>query len=440
MLVRRSFILRPNRVFSRHVSTTYPFQNIRAFPFRVSPEQAITHMAPYASILSMFKHFIGSLGARFLPGFGFEPIRPTRIVPIYFPAWVIDGELQASITYNDAQRTVLTQFINTYLPGNDFKVLSLMSFWYKQLQEYQLVPFTPELETQHGMQVQCLPYTISPFSPLDIAQKWPHGDVKVADDFQFSPTSIKPNLIAAYPVLIPLYLAQYNTDLPGMGMELNYTLFMEGFSNTGRIFAEKYSEQVGERLRELLPNAPSGFMRFTHVLDDITVQPLRGRFSRFTRIGKMGVPQAPNMHSVLRHWLDLKLCTSPTFASLLAEVSKDSPALRGEDERVRDFLNHGDRANTHMWLSLGTRLATTEMVLETMKSATLSRNVHIVGGKKGANPADVMDGTVKALEEVVSDAAQQREETLPTWWKEWKKREDGTTENGSPQITQSTQS
>lgn len=51
----------------------------------------------------MFKQLIGSLAARYLPGLGFEPIRPTRIVPVYFPAWVVDGELQTSITYNDTQ-------------------------------------------------------------------------------------------------------------------------------------------------------------------------------------------------------------------------------------------------------------------------------------------------------------------------------------------------
>lgn len=50
-----------------------------------------------------FSQFLGSIAARLLPGFGFEPIRPAQIVPVYFPAWVFDAELQASITYNDIQ-------------------------------------------------------------------------------------------------------------------------------------------------------------------------------------------------------------------------------------------------------------------------------------------------------------------------------------------------
>jgi hypothetical protein len=45
----------------------------------------------------MFKDILGSLGARlFGLGWGFTPIQPTRIQPVYFPAWIIDTELEAS--------------------------------------------------------------------------------------------------------------------------------------------------------------------------------------------------------------------------------------------------------------------------------------------------------------------------------------------------------
>ncbi len=50
-----------------------------------------------------FRQFLGSFAAQLLPGFGFEPLRPAQIIPVYFPAWVFDAELQASITCNDVQ-------------------------------------------------------------------------------------------------------------------------------------------------------------------------------------------------------------------------------------------------------------------------------------------------------------------------------------------------
>lgn len=60
-------------------------------------------MAPFASFLLLFRQLLGSVGARLLPGFGFEPVRPKWIAPVYFPAWVIDAELETSITHIDVQ-------------------------------------------------------------------------------------------------------------------------------------------------------------------------------------------------------------------------------------------------------------------------------------------------------------------------------------------------
>jgi hypothetical protein len=132
----------------------------------------------------------------------------------------------------------------------------------------------------------------------------------------------------------------------------------------GRIFAEKYSEQFGAQIRELLPNAPSPFVRFTHLLDDMAVQPMRGGLRHFVRISKMSIPQAPNTHLVLRKWLDDRLSAPSSLPSTLADVSRGSTTLSGEDERVRDFMDVADRSTVHIWLSLGSRLAATEMVIE----------------------------------------------------------------------------
>lgn len=74
-----------------------------AYPFQLSPEDAIVQLAPYASLLCLFKDFLGSLGARYLPGFGFEPIRPIRMTPVYFPAWIVDAEVQVDVSYEDVQ-------------------------------------------------------------------------------------------------------------------------------------------------------------------------------------------------------------------------------------------------------------------------------------------------------------------------------------------------
>ena len=38
---------------------------------------------------------LGSLAARYLPGFGFKPFQPQQAKAVYIPAWIIDAEVEA---------------------------------------------------------------------------------------------------------------------------------------------------------------------------------------------------------------------------------------------------------------------------------------------------------------------------------------------------------
>jgi hypothetical protein len=73
-------------------------------------------MGPHASLLTVFKGIFGSLGARFLPGFGFQPLQPTRIQPVYFPAWIIDAELEVEISYGSTQVICLSTIVLLSFP------------------------------------------------------------------------------------------------------------------------------------------------------------------------------------------------------------------------------------------------------------------------------------------------------------------------------------
>lgn len=59
-----------------------------------------------------------------------------------------------------------------------------------------LVPFTKDLEHQYDTEISCLPYTISPFSALDIARSWSYTEVTVDENVRFSPRSLKPELVS----------------------------------------------------------------------------------------------------------------------------------------------------------------------------------------------------------------------------------------------------
>ena len=96
----------------------------------------------------------------------------------------------------------------------------------KELPQNELHSFDPSLLMQHGEEVQCIPFTVSPFSLLDVARSLPWSDAVINKYLKFAPSSLKVNLVSsfdiiqasdsshssqfsAYPVLLPLYIAMY---------------------------------------------------------------------------------------------------------------------------------------------------------------------------------------------------------------------------------------
>lgn len=100
ILSNNSEVFRQNLLVKPHSDVEI---HILAYPFQLSPEEALVQLAPYASALCLFKDLLGSLGARLLPGFGFKPVQPLRITPVYFPAWIVDAEVQVDVSYKDVQ-------------------------------------------------------------------------------------------------------------------------------------------------------------------------------------------------------------------------------------------------------------------------------------------------------------------------------------------------
>lgn len=71
-----------------------------AYPFAFDQETAKSFLGLWGSALCNEGLFASTL-ARFIPGFRGNVFQPKRIVPVYFPAWIYDAELQADIDFND---------------------------------------------------------------------------------------------------------------------------------------------------------------------------------------------------------------------------------------------------------------------------------------------------------------------------------------------------
>ncbi|KAF8896369.1 hypothetical protein BD779DRAFT_1495535 [Infundibulicybe gibba] len=375
MLGRLTHRVRANHSTLKHgcsryySSANYPLKAsevrvLSPFPFALSAEEAIIQMAPIASVVYMFKNIVGSLGARYLPGF------------VYFPAWVVDAEVQASVSVTSDreevnQRTVVVQFQNSY-------VLSMVSLWPNDLQGAEAVPFTKELETQYGTEVSCLPYTISP-SPLQAI---------VNDKIRFTPSSFTPNMLAAYPVLIPLYLAQYEHSIPGLDNRHSITAIMEAYSSKGRILTEKIGAEFGAALRDQLPVA-------------------RGEPAPFARLtGLSIVPEG--------HGLD---SGSPGTAQKLSGTG----IIDFDDPRIRELVP--DEAHTNRaWMAVSKERDALRAVVDAMTFAQEGDIEIIHHQASSAHPQDLVKSATDSLRTRADELTKTREETKPAWWKEWEGR------------------
>ncbi|RDB26000.1 hypothetical protein Hypma_006535 [Hypsizygus marmoreus] len=395
-------------------TSVYPFSKLRAFPFGLSAEDAVLQMAPFASMACLFKQFVGSIGARYLPGFGFKPITPSQIIPVYFPAWTIDAEMQVEFAYGDTQRTTTGVVHDSYLPGCDFPIISLTSYFSGKLHQ-EPIPFSQELENQYGAEVSCLPYTISPFSVLKIIRELSYQDATITEDLRFSPSSVKPNLFAAYPVLIPLYLARYEYTLPGVNKARELTIFMEAASPKGRVFADgTVGTYAGKELRDLMPNGPRSFVSFTQLLDDLNVQVLRGLWHPFVRLSGFLTPDNRGIAGALATWLDDALGAQGTAKKL---ASKSGTISSDSDPRIREFTAD-ERNTTSNWMMMGSELASMKRIAEAMKTANDANRIVTIGAGK-TPPKAIFEEALNTLHNKITQLEAKRVEAEPAWWKEW---------------------
>ncbi|TFK72903.1 hypothetical protein BDN72DRAFT_791692 [Pluteus cervinus] len=401
---RQLFRCRTHRFYST-TTPTYPFKNLRALPFALSANDAIVQMGPYASMVSMFTEIIGSLGARYLPGLGFEPFKPTRITPVYFPAWIIDAEVQANVTSTQEEETQSVCFLP---PSSDFKALSSVSFWTKHAKHIEPVPFTKDLEHQFGADVISIPYNISPFTLLEVARSLSYADCTIEEDFRFNPSSVKTNLFAAYPILIPLYLAQYSFTPPGLERVYSLTVCMEAYSPGGRIFVERLGGEKGKLIRQQFPNAPAGFIRFTDGLDGPGMHNARGVPSSACNIPALMMANPPPMLALtLESWLEDALGDD----SAMGKLASMSPAVSDDDPRIREYT-HEETLNTRNWMALGAELWTMKSIIAALSRSGGSQKVYVFGAGDSMQAVDAMQKNEEKLRE-------KRESLKPSWWKEW---------------------
>ncbi|KZP23785.1 hypothetical protein FIBSPDRAFT_445729 [Athelia psychrophila] len=297
---------------------------------------------------------------------------PTRLQPVYMPAWIIDSEVEKLPTEGSTE-VIKAQFMDSYMPGCTFNPLSRISFNSSEIVPGAAVPFTKDLAFHSGQEVLCLPYTLSPLAlgrPGTSLSRMVAGEKQV--DFA---KDVNVNFAAMYPVLIPLWLSQHEHE------GKTTTVLMEASSFPGRVYFE---------LPEL-PNLPSLLARFVHPLFD-NYHSSQGDPSPFFAIRSPPRPAALELAEGVQKWLSHSLASDTLLAQALGPVSTTD----FDDPRVRPFESEERDANLAYLTACGQ--------LNDLEYAFTA-----LDGLKATDDGPFVQMTEQLKKE--------REEREPQWWK-----------------------
>ncbi|KAF8808730.1 hypothetical protein BYT27DRAFT_7337705 [Phlegmacium glaucopus] len=412
-------IRRPFRIQPRKLSTpSNPYNNytkLRAFPFQVPPEHAQRLLSPLAAAACNFRKMLPSIGAYALPFLNFDFLRPVRLSAVYFPAWFVNGEVEANVTYKGIQSNETAWFENTYIPGSDMAVLSAAPLRCPLFNYTEAVPFTKSLMHQHGEPVQCVPFSTSPFSLLDVTSSHPSSwSIMINEDLSINPSSVKTNLMSAYPVLLPLYLAQYDIDGGGEDSPNNMiTFLLQAHCDPASIMCENLS-----KINETSRKAIEMFSQFVgHESSDeiYTFPPINPRVS----IPDISMSPQNNITNSIKEWLE-DLLSSSRNIEILAESSLSSLAKGDEDLRIREMIAE-ERESMAKYTELTVPIMFSRRLMKTLTGQGDRRpvKIHFQSPQSQELEKEVNEMPMKIIGQKLEHLEARRAEVAPKWWLEW---------------------
>ncbi|KAH9903047.1 hypothetical protein C8Q73DRAFT_742270 [Cubamyces lactineus] len=325
---------------------------VRAFPFGVSKEKAIADLSLSVSMYTG-NEVIGTFLRSVFPSLNLQALRPTRVLPTYIPTWIIDAELEATVWTkkrdtddHHSKETALVQF------GFVFPPLSTLSLMTPNLLNVDTVPWSEDLRKHEGDDVLCLPYSIMPFQLPDLARSLSVPNSNIARVLRLEPSSLKENMLAAYPVLIPVYLAQYSVEELSDDTTHTLSAFIEaGFPG-------------GRSVVEVLPGVETFFKTFNIPVPPLFIRgPHMALIKSFATVRSMIGRNITLQHRMLvERWVNRAMredTALQAYRDRFFGVSEAEAARKigtsWSDPRIRPFVKD-ERAANWQWLQDGSDL------------------------------------------------------------------------------------
>ncbi|KII89960.1 hypothetical protein PLICRDRAFT_685581 [Plicaturopsis crispa FD-325 SS-3] len=392
-------------LYRRHSTNEPPTYHpkVRAFPFVISPEDALRRMGPYFTFhkdqyTGKWSDSLKALGAQALPFFfDWTPPQPERMQAVYLPVWFMDAEVQARIHDGDDTALAKVQFEHS-LPFNHES--SAWDLGHKTVHSEfpPSLPFSSALCRQHDTDVDCLPYSISPLVIPDALYNISEEDATIDDQLSFDPSTVDVNLLAAYPVLLPVYIAKYRYE-----DAVDHSVIADASSHNGWVYG----------------------------VNNITGEQTTIRNPVFKPLSRLGQALAAPSAQVARFFADNPLSTRDVKDVIIWAASFETPEnlqnlatgqpVDMDDLRVRELTDDELKINRN-YLKKNARLYECEQIMKTLGDVDPSkiRVFEIPLSFKSNGPKlDTASKLVSIVKDRWSRLKEEQRQSVPPWWKEY---------------------
>ncbi|KAF8183919.1 hypothetical protein BJ912DRAFT_1061106 [Pholiota molesta] len=224
-LLTRRYATKPSKASTKISTVTSPssfwaqtFKKVTAYPFTVKPRDAqvlmetLRFISDRTLLLLLYKLGPQSLIRQLL----FHYVRyktrndPIRVKAVYVPIWRIFTFVNFRPITKEGK---LMEQTSVHLPD-------VTPFWeFPDIQSLETKPIG-ECIKPFEMDAQCLPFTISPFAPFDLAATIPDRPISLLTAKEEEPvmvfaSTLSPEVFAAFPVMVPVYTAEYSVMMSG---------------------------------------------------------------------------------------------------------------------------------------------------------------------------------------------------------------------------------
>ncbi|ODO10257.1 hypothetical protein I350_02486 [Cryptococcus amylolentus CBS 6273] len=436
-----------------------PSSKITTAPFRLSPGEALEKMHINALLASgklasipniVYAFFLRFFGPSVTPiarefGFG-EKLELKDMKAALYPVWRVDGvaEGKVDIVHGEGQNqlkspspTLSMSVTEGYVPGNPFAPLSYLSFavppLYSDLPEYNPSKDHDQLK-DYGLDIVPIPFTVSPLGLVNHIRRL--IDKKTWDHWKIDEKKIEEKMLACYPIMFPIYIAEFEYD-QGEDGKRRFNVFMDAHDESVKTCRVSWPPpphliEEGRFDRNYFVN-PAPFMPTSTIgLYPLPPTPrsalIAAQRTRLPEVYGNFMSPPPDLDD------PSQIPPSPMYA--VQQAASEGEGIDWEDERIMSWSGVGREENGD-WMELYEKTQKGIETLETMRSfSSNSPHPEDLKGLVITSPLERRAGhsmierkSLKDMEDQlerdVKRMKRELEESKPAWLRAWELEQKG---------------